>query len=596
MPIDLSLTTPPSDALIHIHTKYSPSDSKDVVTKVMLTGLLHGVILDDGHGHKATVGIDGKVDITGWAHSITAQLTGVKTNMNINLTVTTQDPAGATIISSDNEGLRLDPSHAIPVIQKISIDDITHDDIINAVESHQQIIVKGTPLTNVQDGDSVTIHVHGKVFTGVIQGGRFAIAVDGADLAKDHHIEVDINGDKAVHHYGVDTTANVQITSNSHITPAEHHHGFTISGTSDAEDGQIVKIAYGSHQDTATIKGGKWHLNVSQTDAQSLALGKLDITAHVVDKAGNIADNTEYATVDKGNFIPQMSALHSMHTYYGTHLVGEFPTHDKDGNRMHYALLNPNNQGSSTGNGGTLVVHPDGSVEYNALSGYYHHSQTDTFAIKVTDGSGNEAIRYLTLATNSSGYIKYHSEISDVAPSRTIHDEEITDNDQLQHQLDIDLADANHHITQAQQELHDAQLNHNDTTEAQAKLDEFTHIKESILAQTQEHTMPNLDNVENHLKASQDAHIPVSKDTIEIVSTLLDNSAETKHEHLIQAVENQKAKPQVSNPDAPLHTSTNEHHDSDSVLDDKDTPEYVSDAHNHIPDDQDQDDGSGITS
>jgi len=623
MPIDLSLTTPPADALIHISAQYSPSDSKDVVTKAILTGLLHGVKLDDGHGHTAIVGVDGKVDITGWNHDITAQLTGIKTNMNLNLAVTTQDPNGAVVVSSDNEGLRIDPHNAIPAIQTIAIDNITHDDIINAAESHQQIMVKGTPLTNVQDGDSVTINVNKKDFTGTIKGGTFAIKVDGSELIKDDHIKVSINGDKAVHHYGVDTTATLHITSSSHITPVEHHHGFTISGTSDAENGQKVILSYGQHSQTAIVQDGKWHANVSQAEAQTLSLGKLDIKASVLDKAGNKADNIEHVTVDKGNLIPDMNALHLLHSYGGNHLIGEFPTHDKDGNTMKYAL----EQGNGLGDVGKLVVSSNGGIDYYTYRG--HHSQTDTFAIKVTDGSANEAVKYLTLGTNSMGHVRYHSEISDIAPSTIIHDEALTDHDLLQYQLDTDLADTEHHITKIQKELHDAEQNHHDIVEIQAKLDEFTQIKEHIVTekellenskesehiQTEQHdilkeessiveiipqhdadvVIPNLDNVADRLEVTKIvAEVP--HEALSTAATLLeDTTIKTLEQKVLIAVENQEVKEHIKNPDASQNDA--DKIDETNLLDNvEEHIDYIPDIHNKIQIDEDHNDGTGLTS
>ncbi|MEE1674786.1 VCBS domain-containing protein [Agarivorans aestuarii] len=116
--VDTSVAIPNADALVHLNLLVTaPTDSSDVITKTVITGLIKGTVLDDGHGHSHTItGMVEQVDIQHWnLASLTAQLPGSDTqNMNIGLIVTTQGPDGATATNSHYQHLVLDPTKPIP--------------------------------------------------------------------------------------------------------------------------------------------------------------------------------------------------------------------------------------------------------------------------------------------------------------------------------------------------------------------------------------------------------------------------------------------------------------------------------------------------
>ncbi|MEB6605404.1 Ig-like domain-containing protein, partial [Aeromonas sanarellii] len=107
-----------------------------------------------------------------------------------------------------------------PVDLAIKLDaDITADDVINAAEAGQPIPVSGTVTGEFKAGDTVTLTVNGKPFTGPVGAdGRFTILVAGSDLAADSDRTIDASvtstdpaGNSATatdsEGYGVDTTA-----------------------------------------------------------------------------------------------------------------------------------------------------------------------------------------------------------------------------------------------------------------------------------------------------------------------------------------------------------------------------------------------------
>ncbi|MBK7415828.1 MAG: Ig-like domain-containing protein [Dechloromonas sp.] len=74
-----------------------------------------------------------------------------------------------------------------PPAPTITLDaNITADDIISVAEAGQTIPVTGVVGGDAKVGDTVTLTVNGKDFTGLVQPGKtFSINVPGADLAAD---------------------------------------------------------------------------------------------------------------------------------------------------------------------------------------------------------------------------------------------------------------------------------------------------------------------------------------------------------------------------------------------------------------------------
>jgi len=79
-----------------------------------------------------------------------------------------------------------------PPAPTITLDaNITSDDILNIAETGQNIPVTGVVGGDAEVGDTVTLTVNGKSFTGLVLAGKFSIDVPGADLAADADKTVD---------------------------------------------------------------------------------------------------------------------------------------------------------------------------------------------------------------------------------------------------------------------------------------------------------------------------------------------------------------------------------------------------------------------
>lgn len=80
----------------------------------------------------------------------------------------------------------------------------------------------------------------------------------------------------------------------------EQGEGITLSGSTDAEDGQTVTVMVGTEEFTGTASGGTWSVTVPATSLASLADGAtVSVTANVNDAAGNPApEATDSFTTD----------------------------------------------------------------------------------------------------------------------------------------------------------------------------------------------------------------------------------------------------------------------------------------------------------
>ncbi|MCH4244593.1 Ig-like domain-containing protein, partial [Acinetobacter gerneri] len=82
------------------------------------------------------------------------------------------------------------------------------------------------------------------------------------------------------------------------ISQVESGNPLEISGTTTAENGQIVTVTLDGNTYTATVTDGAWSLTVPEEDVQGLSQGDLKISADVSDKAGNPANDTHDIFVD----------------------------------------------------------------------------------------------------------------------------------------------------------------------------------------------------------------------------------------------------------------------------------------------------------
>ncbi|MCD9151613.1 Ig-like domain-containing protein [Psychrobacter sanguinis] len=196
----------------------------------------------------------------------------------------------------------------------ITIDDVTEDNVINATEAGGKVNVTGTVAGEFTVGDKVTLTINEKQFTGnVVAGGKFTIAVDGVDLAKDADktiegsvIATDKAGNtgtiKATKVYGVDTDGPSDsgdnpttlviddVTEDNVINATEAGGKVNVTGTVAGEFtvGDKVTLTINEKQFTGNVvAGGKFTIAVDGVDLAKDADKTIEGSVIATDKAGN---------------------------------------------------------------------------------------------------------------------------------------------------------------------------------------------------------------------------------------------------------------------------------------------------------------------
>ncbi|MCZ9275262.1 Ig-like domain-containing protein [Escherichia albertii] len=250
--------------------------------------------------YQATVQADGSWSINIPAADLAALADGTHT-----LTATVNDKAGNPASTTHNLVVDL-------TAPALTISTIAGDDIINATEHGQALVVSGSS-TGGEAGQTVSIIFGGKTYTTTVAAnGSWSTTVPAADMATlrdgDASAQVrvtNVNGNSAtaVHEYSVDSAAPTviinTIASDNIINASEAAAGVTVSGTSTAETGQTLTITLnGSNYQTTVQADGSWALTLPASVLTALANNSYTLTATVSDLAGNPGSASKGVTVD----------------------------------------------------------------------------------------------------------------------------------------------------------------------------------------------------------------------------------------------------------------------------------------------------------
>ncbi|REH52377.1 gliding motility-associated-like protein [Tenacibaculum gallaicum] len=146
------------------------ADSEDTITVTV-----NGVTYTEGDGNLVDNG-DGT-----WSLSTPAGNEIPEGTYDVSVTAT--DAVGNTSNDTTTDELIIDTT--APVLT-IAIDDITADNIINAVEANSNIPVTGTVSGDFNTGDIVTLVINGNTYTGAVDAsGNYSISIPGSELAAD---------------------------------------------------------------------------------------------------------------------------------------------------------------------------------------------------------------------------------------------------------------------------------------------------------------------------------------------------------------------------------------------------------------------------
>jgi large repetitive protein len=254
----------------------------------------------NGKIYSATVQADGT-----WQAAVPAADVSQWADGQLSISASAQDTSGNPVTIGTVVDVDLAPV-------AISINSVTADNVLNAAEKGQELVLSGT-TTHVEAGQTVTVTFGGKTYTTRVDAdGNWTYTVPAADLTSlkdgDARVQVsvtNVNGNAATssQEYSVDATAPTvtinTVSSDNILNAAEAAQDLTLSGTSTAEAGQTVSVTFNGKTYSAQVKtDGSWTLNVPAADMAGITDGNAAVTATVSDKAGNPASTQTTVLVD----------------------------------------------------------------------------------------------------------------------------------------------------------------------------------------------------------------------------------------------------------------------------------------------------------
>ena len=239
--------------------------------------------------YQATVQADGS-----WSINIPAADLAALTDGSHTLTATVNDKAGNPASTTHNLAVDL----TVPVL---TINTIAGDDIINATEHGQALVISGSS-TGGEAGDVVTVTLNSKTYTTTLDAsGNWSVGVPAADVTAlgsgPQTVTATVtdaagNSDSETHTVTVNLTAPTiginTIATDDVINATEKGADLQISGTSNQPAGTTITLTLNGQNYTATTDAsGNWSTTVPASAVGALGEASYTVTANVTDSAGN---------------------------------------------------------------------------------------------------------------------------------------------------------------------------------------------------------------------------------------------------------------------------------------------------------------------
>lgn len=246
-----------------------------------------------------------------WSVNIPSSALQVLANTTYSLSVSAEDRAGnPTQPSSVNFNVNLTPPPTVMTINPIST-----DNIINAVEINGNVTISGRSIGPASSMTVVNLQVGSAIFMPITDvNGNWSITIPALPTFSSQG-EVFITATSLdatlTTIVTVDTLAPtlniVSFASDNVLNATEMSTAQAITGTASiTEAGQIVSINLNGKTYSAQVSvTGTWSVNVPAADLAQLTDGNYTITATLADKAGNSTTTTQTVTVDTA--IPLLS-------------------------------------------------------------------------------------------------------------------------------------------------------------------------------------------------------------------------------------------------------------------------------------------------
>lgn len=326
----------------------------------------------------------------------------------------------------------------------IAISTVATDDMVNASESQTNLAINGT--TDAGNGQTVTVKLNGKTYTGTVNNGSWTVTVPAADADALPEGALQITADvqdaagnaatQATRNISVDTIAPAitgnDVAKTSDTTP-------DLSGTTDAPNGTAITVldAGGDTICATTANNGTW----ACTPGNNLAAGSHILTVRTNDSAGNTGSDDFTVAI---NALPVISsngggATVTLQVPEKTTNVTDVDASDADaGDQLAYSI---------TGGTDAALFQIDsttGVLVFKAAPVYVNGGDnTYEVTVKVDDGNDGSDTQTLTIEvlkdTDRDGVADVHdADLDGDGIPNTTEGTTDTDGDGIQNQWDLD--------------------------------------------------------------------------------------------------------------------------------------------------------------
>ena len=243
----------------------------------------------------------------GWSVNVPAADMALLANGQATITASVSDKAGNP--ASDSHIINVDTA-----VESIAISVIAGDDRLNLTEASQPLTIGGTTV-NVNAGQTVTVTLNGKTYSGVVLAdGSWSVSVNSTDLlalsdgiatvtasvsnpgvdpvSNSHSLDVHI-------HALPEPTINLPF-GDGYLNQTEAATAQPLTGTTGITGaGQSVIVSLGGKTYTASVDtNGNWSVSIPSADLQTLPAGSNTISVAATDSAGNSVSGSTTAQVD----------------------------------------------------------------------------------------------------------------------------------------------------------------------------------------------------------------------------------------------------------------------------------------------------------
>ena len=194
----------------------------------------------------------------------------------------------------------------------IGINTLAADDVINATEKGEDLLLSGT--SNQPEGTTITVTLNGILYAATADAsGSWSVTVPAGAVSAlgeaNYTVTANVtdsvgNSASASHSVLVDSSLPVvtidTLAGDNIVNAAEVAAGQTLSGkVTNAAAGDTVTIILGGQTYTATVQGDlTWSLPLSESQLTALGNGDLTVSASVTNAHGNTGSSSLGFTID----------------------------------------------------------------------------------------------------------------------------------------------------------------------------------------------------------------------------------------------------------------------------------------------------------